>query len=287
MWSQEEKLQIVLLHLEQGIPKKVLSKQFGVNVSLLYVWCKQYCDHCADQLLSQNDTLRLQPTVDERRSINMNAKKAFDRRNAVIGELIREKREAKNWSQSTLAEAVGLSQQHISPVERGVRSISVERLLDICDQLSFSLCDIQERLDAPPYTITLASNRDIPDIQKLIGSRIPENTLFSYVSEGRIYVLRGTETIVGVCCYSLLRQAIPCLDFLYIDEKSRRSGYGIALIQHWESAMKDWGHEYVMAVFPEIDNTKAFLKEAGYCSICSVLPPAQASTEVFYSKPLV
>ena len=66
----------------------------------------------------------------------------------ALGKRIRMERSNKNLTQEQLAEAVGVSTTYIGFVERGERSVTLEKLLDITNVLGVSidylLCDSTE-----------------------------------------------------------------------------------------------------------------------------------------------
>lgn len=53
----------------------------------------------------------------------------------ITGEQIRKARQAKNWSQAKLANALGVSQKFISMIERGERNLNLELILEILQLL--------------------------------------------------------------------------------------------------------------------------------------------------------
>ncbi|MCR5249353.1 MAG: helix-turn-helix domain-containing protein [Lachnospiraceae bacterium] len=59
--------------------------------------------------------------------------------NTDIGNRIRDLRELHHITQEDLAEKLSLSTKHISEVERGLSSFSLDRLIDICELLDTSL----------------------------------------------------------------------------------------------------------------------------------------------------
>jgi transcriptional regulator with XRE-family HTH domain len=58
---------------------------------------------------------------------------------AEIGRHVRDLREAKRWSQETLAERAGLHRNYVGSVERGERDISVTALARLVEALGLSL----------------------------------------------------------------------------------------------------------------------------------------------------
>lgn len=287
MWTQEEKLQIVLLHLDQNIPTKVLSERFGVNRSLLCVWCKQYAEYGAERLRSQNGIPRLQPTAkkENKMSYEYIPKMDTDFVNKIIGQLIREFREKAGYSQNSLSKKSGLSQQHISQVELGKRNIGSDQLVKLGMLLGFSLNDIQERLTTPPTAVTAATADDFPAVRQF-DSHITEDKLISCINNNQVYAIWTPDKMVGICRYSFFWQSIPFLDLLYIDEPYRGRGFGTTLTAHWENAMKALGHKHVMLSTQENESARFFYEKLGYRCVGSFLPPDQDFEELMYVKEL-
>ena len=57
----------------------------------------------------------------------------------MIGEKIRYMRKYRNMNQQELAEKLGVSRQYVSQIEKGRDSISVKKLQDILNILSFDM----------------------------------------------------------------------------------------------------------------------------------------------------
>jgi transcriptional regulator with XRE-family HTH domain len=60
----------------------------------------------------------------------------------VLGEAIRNRRKALQYSQEKLAEKADLTPAYLSDVERGVETISVDRLVRITKALNVPLADL-------------------------------------------------------------------------------------------------------------------------------------------------
>ena len=249
MWSQEEKLKIVCQRLDQNISPKELSRRFGVNPSLLSVWCRQYAEHGAERLRSQNGIPRLETTIrkkkEQRMEYTYNPKMDTDFINRAIGALIREYREKAGYSQNDLAEKSGLSQQHISQVELGKRNIGSDQLVMLSLLLGFDWAEIYERVEVEMAEITVAAESDIQDIDafenKFLQQRLPE-----CIKENRVFVLRGKGKIIGVMRYSFFLESLPCLDALVLDPAYTQSIYVPKMLDYWEFRMRELGYGYVM-----------------------------------------
>lgn len=299
MWRQEEKLQIVLLHLEQGIPVKELSRHYGVNRSLIRVWCTLYTKHGPERLRSQNGIPRMQPSSDHiYASATAKSKKEHTMKdkdnnplsdpqyvNRIVGKLVREYREKAGYSQNELSDQSGLSQQHISQVELGKRNIGVDQLIRLGLLLDFTLYDVQARLDMPPVTVTIAAKDDFKEVRKF-DPHISDEVLSACIEAGQVYLLWTPDEAIGVCRYSMFWQTFPFLDLLYIDESHRGMGYGKSLMEYWENVMKSSGHKYVMLSTQENETSRFFYEKAGYRCSGSFLPPEQHHEELMYVKQL-
>ena len=69
--------------------------------------------------------------------------------NKAVGVKIKTLRENKNLTQEQLAELVNLSTNHISVIERGIKTPKLDSFVDICNALGVSadeiLCDVVEK----------------------------------------------------------------------------------------------------------------------------------------------
>src|SRR5581483_5750243 len=61
---------------------------------------------------------------------------------AMLGAVLRARREADSRSLNTVAEAAAISNAFLSEVERGRKDVSTERLLAICHALGLSLAEV-------------------------------------------------------------------------------------------------------------------------------------------------
>jgi len=69
--------------------------------------------------------------------------------NNIIGNLIREKRIEKDWSQEQLADLACISRTHLGSIERGEKAPSLETILNISEALSV---DIKELIPGSPVS---------------------------------------------------------------------------------------------------------------------------------------
>jgi transcriptional regulator with XRE-family HTH domain len=64
----------------------------------------------------------------------------------IVGQRIRELREAKGWSQEKLGEEANLHRNYIGQVERGEKNIGVENLVRIAEALGASAANLLSRV---------------------------------------------------------------------------------------------------------------------------------------------
>jgi transcriptional regulator with XRE-family HTH domain/transposase-like protein len=286
MWTQEEKLQIVLLCLEQNIPTKVLSKRFGVNRSMVYVWCKQYAEYGANWLKPQDDTSRLQLTTSEKEqkmknnhvNLNMDAS-VFDK---MTGNWIHQHRKKAGLSQLDLAKIVGLSQQHLAHVESGNRSIGLRGLMKMRCALNFTLSEFEAYMDNPGAEIAAATLDDITNIQNL-NVHLSEKALIAAIQEQQVYVIKLPWVLVGVCFFCTFQQE-PFLTAMYVDPDYCKQGYYKNLVTFWENAMQEQGYESVLVTTPESSNAKYFFEKIGYQYVGFVQTKTRDGEELMYRK---
>lgn len=290
MWTQAEKLQIVLLHLEQNIPTKVLNKRFGVNRSMVYVWCKQYAEHGADYLCSQNGIPRIKLTTQKQKECKMNTNptnhcmdaSAFDK---MVGNWIYRHRKKAGYSQLELAKLIGLSQQHLAHVESGKRSIGLRGVMKMRSVLSFNLSEFESYLDNPSAEITVATLDDMADILHL-DVQLPDKALASAIQEQQVYVLKTSWSLVGVCYFGIFQQE-PFLNTLFVDQDYRKQGYDKELLAFWEATMKEQGYGSVLVATSGNETTKYLFEKLGYQYVGFVQSKTRDSEELMYRKYLI
>ena len=287
MWTQEEKLQIVLLHVEQGIPTRILSERFGVNRSLLCVWCKQYVEYGVDRLRSQNGIPRLYPITKKKKEHKMNTNSANpclddDVLNKMVGNWIYHHRKKVGYSQLTLAKAIGMSQQHLAHVEAGNRSVGLLMLMKLRNPLNFTLDEFETYVNNPGAEIAVATSDNLVEIQHL-DIQLSDKELNMAIQEQQVYVLKAPWAIVGVCCFSIFQQE-PYLNAFYVDQDYRKQGCDKELITFWENAMKEQGYESVLVSTFGDDTGKYFYEKLGYQYVGFVQARTRDAEDLMYRK---
>ena len=288
MWTQEEKLQIVLLHVEQKIPTKELSERFGVNRSLLCVWCKQYTEYGAERLRSQNGIPRLEPTTQKKKEHKMNTNSMNpyldddDIFNKMVGNWIYHHRRKAGYSQLELAKMIELSQQHLAHVESGNRGIGLRKLMKTTFALGATPYEFVAYLDNPSAEIAVATLEDIADIQHL-DVQLSDKALTMSIQEQQVYVLKAPWAVVGVCGFSIFQHE-PYLNTFYVDQDYRKQGCDKELLAFWEDTMKEQGYESVLLSTPSDDTAKYFYEKLGYQFVGSIQAQTRDSEVLMYRK---
>ena len=70
------------------------------------------------------------------------ANKTDENNNILIGKMLKKARENQGVTQADIAQAIGLSKNHVSAIERGVSKASIECLLGYCERLNMTPNDI-------------------------------------------------------------------------------------------------------------------------------------------------
>ncbi len=73
----------------------------------------------------------------------------------MTGEIIRQRRKARTWSQEKLAREVGISQNYISDIEKGKRTGTVDILQAIADVLDLTLDELMQNPNKADSTASL------------------------------------------------------------------------------------------------------------------------------------
>ena len=73
--------------------------------------------------------------------------------NALLGNRVKELRNAKNFTQEQVASQIGISRQKYARIEGGVNSITLEVLSQIAKILEVSVGDITKVLDETPAAV--------------------------------------------------------------------------------------------------------------------------------------
>lgn len=128
----------------------------------------------------------------------------------------------------------------------------------------------------------------IGDLQTLrdYDCHIPLPRLEHCIREGRIFVLRGGQTLLGMLRYSLFWQTVPFLDLLILREAYRGQGYGRRMMACWEEEMARAGYGYTMLSTQADETAKYFYEKLGYRRIGAFQPPEQDAEEIMYLKEL-
>ena len=193
--------------------------------------------------------------------------------NKILGKLISVHRKEAGYTQKELGKKVGLSQQHLSQVELGNRSIMANHFAQLCVLLDIPPIDMRQLLTTPTISITPATTDDIL-VTMEFDPHLTEEQLLSHIRNQQIYILRTPMGEAGISRFSVFRQT-PFLDWLYIAPAYRKKGYAKELLSHWESDMKGMGYGQVMLSISEKDISRFFFEKLGYQCRGSFSPAEQ------------
>ena len=132
-------------------------------------------------------------------------------------------------------------------------------------------------------TITTAVPEELTKIQCL-DSHIPIDRLLHCIEHQQILVLKDGSSVMGILRWSLFWQSIPFLDLIILNEHCRGQGWGNAMMDQWEAAMKQMGYSYVMTSTQADESAWQFYEKRGYTQTGSFLPPDQEAPELIYGK---
>jgi len=96
--------------------------------------------------------------------------------NMEIGKRLRKQRENLQMTREQLCELIDVSPQYLSQVERGVKGLSIEKLLVVCDGLGLSteyvLRGVDALTDISPVVAVLATldEAHIPLVENILKS---------------------------------------------------------------------------------------------------------------------
>ncbi len=87
-----------------------------------------------------------------------------------IGARIKKARSARKYTQEYLAEAINVSCQHISDIERGINGISISTLMDICKVLD---------TDADYILFGTVTRDDHNPLNKYLAKMTPQQSMYA------------------------------------------------------------------------------------------------------------
>ena len=114
--------------------------------------------------------------------------------------------------------------------------------------------------------IRTASPQDF-DLLAAHEHHITPEVLRSCLSEGRILVAEVGGEFTGWLRWNLFWDIVPFMNLLYLLEPYRGKGYGKALTEAWENAMREAGHKKVMTSSAQDEDAQHFYVRLGYRAI--------------------
>lgn len=135
--------------------------------------------------------------------------------------------------------------------------------------------------------IKLASGRDFAYWMSL-DKNMDDTEVRHLICNKRCYIISAAGNKIGIMRYGLYHDNIPFLNWIYLEEASRRRGYGAAAVAGWEQEMQSLGHNCVLTSTREDEMVQAFYKTQGYktAGYMAEIPCIGSPKEVFFLKEL-
>lgn len=115
-------------------------------------------------------------------------------------------------------------------------------------------------------TIRLATTADVAVLTEH-DRHITYANLLDAINHNRIYIAEADGSFVGWLRYGLFWDSIPFMNMLYLLDDYRGMGYGRALVEYWEGAMRDSGYKTVMTSTQSDEYAQHFYWHLGYRTI--------------------
>ncbi len=133
-------------------------------------------------------------------------------------------------------------------------------------------------------TIRWADWEDWPELCKR-DHHLPEQELRRAIRLRRVLVGVDNGALVGWLRYNLFWDNTPFLNLLYVKEEYRNLGWGRALHQHWEEAMKKEGFSVLLTSTQAEECSQHFYRRLGYRDIGGFLLPPEPYELMLAKKP--
>lgn len=131
-------------------------------------------------------------------------------------------------------------------------------------------------------TIRTASVADT-EVLAALDRHISREELAALAERGRVFIAWENDRPVGWLRYNLFWDNTPFMNMLYLMDDCRGKGYGRALVEHWESCMKQQGYSTVMTSTASDEYAQHFYNHLGYSTIGGFTPPGE-SYELILAK---
>ncbi len=120
-----------------------------------------------------------------------------------------------------------------------------------------------------------------------LDRHLPEREFDKKVRDKRGYVLFENNIPKGILRYELFWDNIPFCTLIFIEENSRKKGFGKELIKHWETDMKALGYGMLLTSTQTDEQAQHFYRKVGFkdCGCLLIdIPKYKQPMEMFMSK---
>lgn len=123
------------------------------------------------------------------------------------------------------------------------------------------------------------------DIEGLIeyDKHIEPKELESIILLGRVLIAEEGEKLVGWLRWNLFWDNTPFINMLFLLEEYRHKGYGKAIINDWETLMRQYGYTLVMTSTLSNETAQHFYRKLNYMDSGALLLPGEA-LEIIFTK---
>ncbi|QIK70753.1 GNAT family N-acetyltransferase [Erysipelothrix sp. HDW6C] len=133
--------------------------------------------------------------------------------------------------------------------------------------------------------IRRALEEDFNRLKELDSLLEPEELVFK-IQTGRILVYELEGEIIGWLRYNMFWDQIPFMNLLFIQEEYRGRGFGIELMNYWETEMMALGHLMAMTSSRTDEDAQHFYRKFDYQDSGSLVLPGE-SMEIIFLKNLI
>ena len=97
-----------------------------------------------------------------------------------------------------------------------------------------------------------------------LDKHLPENEFEKKVRDKQGYVLFEDGKEIGLLRYNLFWDNTPFCTMIFVERSRQKSGYGKALMEHWERDMKEQGYGMVLISTQVDEGAQHFYRKLGY-----------------------
>ena len=118
-------------------------------------------------------------------------------------------------------------------------------------------------MDKSEITVRLATAGD-KEFWRTLDRHISDDELDNKFRRGQAYVISVGGEPAGIMRYGLFWDNMPFCNLLYIRDDHQREGLGRALMERWESDMREKGCGMVMTSTQVDEDAQHFYRKLGY-----------------------